>query len=68
MSEYVTLNITDDKLIIHTSHDNKTLICDNYMQMIRYLENILTKDELLLFEKSIYNGCKIKGINIGDLY
>lgn len=68
MSEHVTLNITNDKLIVHTSHDNRTFMCNDYMQVIRYLERILTKEELLCLEKSIYNACKLKGMNIDDLY
>ena len=68
MREYLTLNIADDKLIIHTSHDNRIFMCNDYMQMIRYLERILTEEELLRLEKSIYNACKLKGMNIEDLY
>lgn len=68
MSEHITLSITNDKLIVHTSHDNRIFMCNDYMQVIRYLENILTEEELLRLEKSIYNTCKLKGMDIDDLY
>lgn len=65
MNEQLSISITKDGFLVN-AYDNKMIMFDNSLQLIEYLQKVLTDKELTELENTLFNVCKLKGMKLPD--
>lgn len=64
-NDQLSISITKEGFLVNT-YDNKMIMFDNSLQLIEYLQDILTDKELTELENTLFNVCKLKGMKLPD--
>lgn len=64
-SNQLSISITKDGFLVNT-YDNKMIMFNDSLQLIKYLQNVLTEKELTDLENSLLCACKLKRMKLLD--